>query len=590
MSLLLRTIKGSKLTIEEMDENLSFLEAISYSSSISPLVSEISSSLVSEISRSISTDTQLSSSIALEASKSLAIAISHESKSNKSLDVELDQNSNIRYPSVKAIKTYVDGLVASVVNDQGNWDASGGTFPTSGSGYSGEILKGNFWYVSAPGTLKNRGVIIGDSFRAAADNPGQTFTNWNILDTNIGYIPENVIYRQNSLDADGTGRYYISVDAVNGGLATKQDVIQKLTAVQRDAIATPLTEFMIFNTTNNLLEVYNGVKWVSQNGYFAVSSSIEESIFVNTYATVPTMSLTPGQGVYKVDFNSEYSFIEGNIAQIAGGHLDSLYTDLDSRTVTSTTHSLSFGGGEVLQPGVYSVNGAASVAGTLTFNGMGVSSSLFIIKSAGACNTAASTTMNLINGAQASNIFWVAEGAVGIGASNTIFGTFLANNYPAALGTPTTFEGRLLSTAGQVSFGAGSMTKPTTSSVVTLRLIEDFFAYTKAGAVSNSAVATITGNLGSISGAVTLYAGTTLDGSIYDSNQPFGQNSDFSVFANGVKVPISERTRKAVNYTADINLTAITTVEDGQSIDIRFKTDVGSLSLQKRLLTLQKLE
>ena len=590
MPLLLRTTKGSRLTIEEMDENLSFLEGISYSSSISPLLLDVSSSLMNEVSRSISTDSQLSSSIALEASKSLAIAISHESKSNKSLDVESDQTSNLKYPSVKAIKTYVDGLVSSVVNDQGNWDASGGIFPTSGSGYSGEILKGNFWYVSAPGTLKNRGVIIGDSFRASADNPGQTFTNWNILDTNIGYIPENVIYRQNSLDADGTGRYYISVDAVIGGLATKQNVIQKLTTTQRNAIATPLTEFMIFNTTNNLLEVYNGVKWVSQNGYFAVSSSIEETTYVNTYATVPSMSLSPGQGVYKVDFNSEYSYVEGNIVQTAGGHLDTLYTDLNTRTVTSNSHSLSFGNGEVLLPGVYEVNGAVSVTGTLTFNGLGSTDSLFIIKSSAACNTAASVTMYLINGAQASNIFWVAEGAIGLGASNTAYGTFLAHNYTVALGTPTTFVGRLLSTAGAVTFGGGSMSRPTTNSVIELDLIENFFAYTKSGAVSNTAVASITGNLGSISGAVTTYAGTTLNGQIYNSSQPFGENAKFSAFANGVRLSISERTRNSTNYTSEIALTAIATVGDGQSIDIKFRTDVGSLSLQNKILILQKLE
>ena len=590
MSLTLRSVKGTRLTIEEMDENLSFLEGISYSSSISPLLLDVSSSLMNETSRSISADNQLSSSLATVTSIALEVSSSYERQSNKSLDVENDQTSDDKYPSVRSIKSYVDTLVASVINDQGNWDASSNTFPTSGSGYSGEVLKGNIWFVSVPGVLKGQNVIIGDSFRAAADNPGQTPTNWNILDTNIGYIPENVTFRRNNLIPDGTGRYYSTTDAVIGGLATKQNVIRRLTTTQRNAISTPTVEFMIYNTTNNLLETYNGVKWVSQNGYFAVSSSVEGTVYVDTYATVPSMSLSPGQGVYKVDFNSEYSYVEGNIVQIAGGHLDTLYTDLNTRTVTSTSHSLAFGNGEVLLPGVYAVNGAVSVTGTLTFNGLNNSDSLFIIKSAGACNTAASVTMYLINGAQASNIFWVAEGAVGIGASNTAYGTFLAHDYTVALGTPTTFVGRLLSTAGAVTFGGGSVSKPTTDSVIELDLIEDFFAYTKLGAVSNTAVATITGNLGSISGAVTIYAGTTLNGNIYSSSQPFGENAKFSVFVNGVKLPISERVRNSTNYTSEIALTAIATVADGQSIDIRFKTDVGSLSLQKKILILQKLE
>ena len=590
MSLTLRSVKGTRLTIEEMDDNLSFLEHLAENPPFYDLILEVSSSLLNETSRSISIDNQLSSSLTSLSLITTEVSNSYEPKSNKSLDVDADHNSDLKYPSVKAIKYYVDGLVSSIINDQGNWDASSNTFPTSGSGYSGEVLKGNFYFVSAPGVLKGENVIIGDSFRAAVDNPGQTPANWNILDTNIGYIPENILYKRNSLTPDGTGVYYSTIDAVIAGLATKQNVIRRLTTTQRNLISTPLVEFMIYNTTNNLLEVYNGVKWVSQNGYFAVSSSIETSVYVNTYTAVPSMSITPGQGVYKVDFNSEYSYIEGNIAQIAGGHLDTLYTDLNSRTVTSNSHSLSFGNGESLLPGVYLVNGAVSVAGTLTFNGLGSSTSLFIIKSIGACNTAASVTMNLINGAQASNIFWVAEGAVGIGASNVAFGTFLAHNYTAALGTPTTFVGRLLSTAGAVSFGGGSMTKPSTSSVVNLDLIENFFAYTKSGAVTNGASANITGNLGSINGAVSLYAGSTLNGSIYDSTQPFGENAKFSIFANGVNVPISERTRKSTNYTTEIILTAIATVADSQSIDIRFKTDVGSLSLQNKTLILQKLE
>jgi hypothetical protein len=47
------------------------------------------------------------------------------------------------------------------------------------------------WYISAPGTLGGQDVGIGDSFRALTDAPGQTATNWDILESNIGYVPEN---------------------------------------------------------------------------------------------------------------------------------------------------------------------------------------------------------------------------------------------------------------------------------------------------------------------------------------------------------------------------------------------------------------
>ncbi len=34
-------------------------------------------------------------------------------------------------------------------------------------------------------------VNIGDSVRALVDTPGGTPSNWNVLESNIGFIPEN---------------------------------------------------------------------------------------------------------------------------------------------------------------------------------------------------------------------------------------------------------------------------------------------------------------------------------------------------------------------------------------------------------------
>jgi hypothetical protein len=93
---------------------------------------------------------------------------------------------------LKASKAYADSLVVGLIDDRGNYDASTNTFPTTGgSGTSGAVLKGDLWYISAPGTLGGQDVGIGDSFRALTDAPGQTATNWDILESNIGYVPEN---------------------------------------------------------------------------------------------------------------------------------------------------------------------------------------------------------------------------------------------------------------------------------------------------------------------------------------------------------------------------------------------------------------
>lgn len=94
--------------------------------------------------------------------------------------------------NLKADITYVDGLVVGLLDDRGSYDASVNTFPAAGgSGTAGAILKGDIWYISVAGTLGGSAVTVGDSVRALVDTPGQTATNWSILETNIGYVPEN---------------------------------------------------------------------------------------------------------------------------------------------------------------------------------------------------------------------------------------------------------------------------------------------------------------------------------------------------------------------------------------------------------------
>jgi hypothetical protein len=60
----------------------------------------------------------------------------------------------------------------------------------------------------------------------------------------------------------------------------------------------------------------------------------------------------------------------------------------------------------------------------------------------------------------------------------------------------------------------------------------------------------------------------------------------FSVYQNGVLIANSNRIRKSTLVADDITLQAIATVEAGQTIDIKWKTDQGGLTLGNRILTL----
>lgn len=90
-----------------------------------------------------------------------------------------------------AAKNYADLLVASAMQLCGGHDASSTAWPTTGgTGTAGAIKSGNLWFVSVPGTLGGKPVIIGDALFAVVDAPGQTDANWCVLDTNLGVVPE----------------------------------------------------------------------------------------------------------------------------------------------------------------------------------------------------------------------------------------------------------------------------------------------------------------------------------------------------------------------------------------------------------------
>jgi len=126
----------------------------------------------------------------------LTIAVTSPTQltTNLSTDVIADGASDVKYPSVKATKAYVDSNVAGLLDDRGNYPATSGTYPTTGgSGPSGAIRKGDLWFISVPGNLNGIAVQIGASVRALKDDAGPTNNaDWDILDTGLGFIPENV--------------------------------------------------------------------------------------------------------------------------------------------------------------------------------------------------------------------------------------------------------------------------------------------------------------------------------------------------------------------------------------------------------------
>lgn len=154
---------------------------------------------------------------------------------------------------------------------------------------------------------------------------------------------------------------------------------------------------------------------------------------------------------------------DGPLLVTAKSHVTAAFTDAAGRTpVTTVPTEL---GGTTKGPGVYdsasTTFGITAGAGPLILDGGGDSSSVFIFEmnAAGTGLTVGpGSTVSLINGAQACNVFWRVDTAT-IGTTAVFKGTILALN-SIAVANGANIEGRLLARNGNVTLINDTITVP----------------------------------------------------------------------------------------------------------------------------------
>lgn len=120
-------------------------------------------------------------------------------------------------------------------------------------------------------------------------------------------------------------------------------------------------------------------------------------------------------------------------------------------------------GGQTLVAGVYS-GGDLALTGTLTLDGQGDPSSVFIFQASGTLITASGSRVALINGANACNVFWQVGSSATLFVGTTFVGSVLALASITAQ-TGTTVAGRLLARTGAVTLDTNTVTRPTCAAV-----------------------------------------------------------------------------------------------------------------------------
>ena len=119
-------------------------------------------------------------------------------------------------------------------------------------------------------------------------------------------------------------------------------------------------------------------------------------------------------------------------------------------------------GGTTKTPGVYdSPAGTFGITGTLTLDAQGDPNAVFIFKAASTLITASASRVNLVNGAQASNVFWQVGSSATLGTYSVLRGNVLALA-SITVTTGVTVDGRTLARTAAVTLDTDTITTPTT--------------------------------------------------------------------------------------------------------------------------------
>lgn len=198
------------------------------------------------------------------------------------------------------------------------------------------------------------------------------------------------------------------------------------------------------------------------------------------------------------------------------------YADLNSAIPTFFPAPL-LGNGQTIYSGINYISAPATLNLNLVLDAENNPNAVFIFQIQGAFSASAGSSIELLNGALACNVFWKVEGLVSVAAGSSLKGSFLANNAAIEIGSGSTLEGRALTINGAITvdgilgytpIGCGS---PVLSGPLApdLGAAACFAIFSGDGAVTNTGVTTISGDVGSNNGSAIGYDPLLVTGEIH---------------------------------------------------------------------------
>ncbi len=117
-------------------------------------------------------------------------------------------------------------------------------------------------------------------------------------------------------------------------------------------------------------------------------------------------------------------------------------------------------GGQTLMAGVYNSASSIGLTGALTLDAAGNPGAVFVFQAGSSLTTASASHINLINGAQACNVFWQIGSSATLGTGSGFVGTILASA-SITVTTGVTVNGRVLARDGAVTLDNDTIVRAT---------------------------------------------------------------------------------------------------------------------------------